>query len=47
MPHYYINNNFCKAQDIDDDFNLLIIEIFYKLVNNDKNWVIVIIFLIC
>ena len=47
MPYYYINNDFCKTQGIKSDLDGLIINYFYKLVDNDKDWVIAVSFSIC
>lgn len=46
MIYYYINNNFFKAQSLDNKFDWVLINYFYKPVDNDKNWVIIVIFLI-
>ena len=47
MLYYYIKDNFYKAWGINSDFKWLVINYFYKLVNDDKDWVIVVSFLIC
>lgn len=35
--HYYINHNFYKVGYIDSNLNWLVINSFYKTINNDKN----------
>ena len=40
IAYYYIDNDFYKAQDINYDLNWLIINHFYKPIDDDKNWVI-------
>ena len=40
MPHYYVNDDFCKAQGIDDNFDWLVINHFCEPIDNDKDWVI-------
>ena len=37
MLYYYINDNFCKTQDIDNNLDKLIINYYYKLVDNNKD----------
>ena len=37
MFYYYINNDFCKAQSINNNFDQFVINNFYKLVNNNKD----------
>ena len=34
---YYINYNFCKVKNIDNNFNQLVINYFHKLINNNKD----------
>ena len=46
ISHYYIDNDLCKAWGINNNLDWLIINNFCELVNNDKDWVIVIVFLI-
>ena len=47
MPYYHINNNLNKAQNINDNLNSFVINYFYKLLNNNKDYVIAISLLIC
>ena len=35
--YYYIDNNFYKILNINNNLNLFIIDYFYKLINNNKN----------
>ena len=37
MSYHYINNKFYKAQDINSSYKLFIIDLFYNLINNDKD----------
>ena len=37
MPHHYINDDFCKAQGIDNNLDWLIMNYFYESVDNNKN----------
>ena len=37
MLYYYIDKNFYKIKNINTNLNLVIINYFYKLVNNDKD----------
>ena len=46
MQNYYIKNNFCKIKNYDCDFNWYIINHFYMSINNNKNYIIIDIFLI-
>ena len=40
VPHYYIDNTFCKARSIDSELDWLIIYRLGKLVNDNKDEVI-------
>lgn len=46
MSYYYVNNYFCQSQSINDDFDQFVIHYFGQLVDNDKNQVIVVTFLV-
>lgn len=46
IPYTYINNDFNKAKSINNDFYLLVINHFCKLINNDKDAIIAISFLV-
>ena len=37
MSHYYIDDNFSKAQDINGNFDWFIIDYLYELIDNDKD----------
>ena len=37
MPYYYINNDFNKAQNINNNLNRLIINYFYKYIDTKKD----------
>ena len=37
ISHYYINDDFCKAQGIDGDLDWLLMNHLCKLVNNDED----------
>ena len=47
MPHYYIDNDFCKAENIDSELDWHIIYHFGKSVNNDKDGVICFAYPVC
>ena len=36
MPHYYVNNDLSKAHGIDSDIDCLVMNYFYKPVDNNK-----------
>ena len=40
MPYYHVNDDFSKAQGIDGDLNLLVMNYFYEPVDNDEDWII-------
>ena len=44
MLHYYIDNYFCHFQSIDGNFDLFLVYYFSQTIDNDKNWVIVVVF---
>ena len=46
MPHYYINNDLNKVWGINNDFDWFIMNHFCEPIDNDKDWVIIISFLI-
>ena len=46
MLHYYVNNNFSKVQDIDGNLDWLVIDYFYKLIDNVEDWIIAIFLLV-
>lgn len=35
MPDYHVNNNFDQPQNINNDFNKIIIYYFYKSINDN------------
>ena len=37
MPHYHINDDFGKAQDINGNLDRFIIDYFYESIDNDKD----------
>ena len=37
MPHHYVNDDLCKAQSIDSNFNWLVMNHLCKPVDNDKD----------
>ena len=37
MPHYYIDNDFCKAQGINSDLDWLVMNHLCEPVDNDKD----------
>lgn len=47
VTYFNINDNFYKAKSINCDFDQLVIYHFCKSINNNKDRVIDIIFLIC
>ena len=46
MPHYPVDNDLNKAQSIYNDFDWLVMNYFYEPVDNNKDWIIAIVFLI-
>ena len=46
MPHYYVDNDFSKAWGIDGNFDWFIIDYLCKSIDNDKDWVIAVSFLV-
>ena len=46
MSHHYVDNDFYKALNIDNNFNWFIINNFYKSIDSDKDWVIAVSFLV-
>lgn len=40
----HIDNYFCKAWNINGNFNWLIMHYFYQAIEDDKNWVMIITF---
>lgn len=46
MFYYYIDNNFGQCKSVDNDFDWLIIYHFCKSINDNKNQVIALTFLI-
>lgn len=36
MSYYHINDNYCKAQDINYDLNEFVINNFYELIDNNN-----------
>ena len=44
MNYHYINNYFCKAQNIIYSLDRLVVHYFYELINNNLYQVIAIIF---
>ena len=47
MPHNYDDNDFCKTRDNNNNLDWFIINYFLELIDNDKDWVIIVSFLIC
>lgn len=47
MTYYYIDNKLYKILGTDSDHDKFIMINFCELVNHDKNWVIVVTFLVC
>ena len=37
MPYYHVNNDLCKARDIDYNLNWLVIDNLCEPIDNDKN----------
>ena len=37
IPQYYVDNNFSKARDIDNNLDRFIINYCHKLIDNDKD----------
>ena len=37
MPHHYVDNDFCKAQGINGDFDWLVINYIYKPIDSDED----------
>ena len=46
MPNHYFDNSLYKARDINNNHNWLVINYFHKLINDKKNDIIIIVFLI-
>ena len=46
VPHYHVDNDLKKAWDVDGHLDWLVINHLYEPIDNDKNWVITIPFLI-
>lgn len=46
MSHYHINKDFCKSQNINNDFDQYKIHSLCKPIKNNQNRVIILIFLI-
>ena len=46
MPYYYVDDNLNKAWGINKNLDWFIINYLCKPINNNKDWVIAIVFLI-
>ena len=46
ISHHHINNYFRQSLSIDSNFDWLIVHYFGQTIDNDKNWVIAITFLV-
>ena len=46
MPYYYVDDDLNKAKGIDDNFEWPVINYLYEPVDNNKDWVIIVFFLI-
>lgn len=44
MLHHHIDNYFCKSGNINCDFKRFIMHYFCQIIDNDKNWVIIVAF---
>ena len=46
MPHYYIDDDFCKAWDMDNNLYLYVINYLWEPIDNNKDWIIAVFFLV-
>lgn len=46
MANYYVNNDLGQLEDVDCDFDQLVVDCFQELLDNDQNQVIGFAFLI-
>ena len=42
MPYYHVNDDFSKAQGIDNKLDRFIINYFHESIDNNKDWIIAI-----
>ena len=46
MPYYHVDDNLSKARGVDGDLNWLVMNYLCESIDNDKDWVVTIFFLI-
>ena len=44
ISHYHVNDDLSKAKSIDSNLDRFIINYFYELIDDDKDWVITVSF---